>query len=584
MTADTRQRRVAFLLVLTLGGMLATMAAYLVYLGIVASGPLAARASRQQHMRIPIPPLRGNILDARLRVLAGSLETKSVFADPKMVADPWEAARRVAPLVGLTPDEVYRKLSESPAGRFVWLKRRVSAETAEAVRRLDLDGIALTSEGARTYPNGSLAAHVLGFVGVDEQGLEGLERLFDQRLRGTAGEAYVLADRQRRPIWIESDNYRAAEDGQHLVLTIDATIQGVVEEALAETFTKFRAAGACAIVMDPKTGAILAMANRPTCDPNRYGDFPVDARRNRSITDTFPPGSNCKPIFASVALEAGVVRFDEIIDCENGYWAAANLHDAGHGYGNLTVEQVLEKSSNIGMAKIGVRMGNERLHDALVRFGYGRKTGVWLPGEASGLVFPLSRWTKLSTTRMPFGQEFTATPLQMITAFAAIANGGTLLRPKILRGVLDRRGQVVVDLSAPDVVGRAISAETARALVDRALVGVVEEGTGKACRIPGYRIFGKTGTAQKIDPATRSVSHDRYMGSFLAGAPAENPQIVVLVVVDEPSKGLGYYGGTVAAPAAKKILQESLSYLGIPPGPTAPPTLTSRTVRRDVTH
>ncbi len=639
MTLETRQRRVAAVLTFGLWAMLAALAGFLVYIGVVSAAPLAARASRQHHMRIPIQPLRGTIVDARLRVLAGSQETQSVFADPKVVADPVDAATKVAPVLGLDRDEVYRRLTEDagvryvwlrrgvtpetadavrglrlkgvaivPDGdrtsvvadaktvtnvrtaassvssvlgldarevqrqlidaagpRFVWLSRRVSRETADAVRKLDIDGLELAPEGVRHYPNGSLAAHVLGFVGGEEQGLEGLERLFNDRLAGKPGEMYVLADRKRRPIWIEPDNYVQAEDGQHLVLTIDATIQAVAEKALAETCTQFRAASGTAIVMDPKTGGILALANVPTYDPGRYGDFPVDARRNRAVTDTFPPGSSGKPFVAVKALEAGVVHFGEVIYCEEGYWAAAKLHDAGHSYGNLTFEQGLHKSSNIMMGKLGLRLGNERLHAALQAFGFGRASGVWLPGEAPGLVYPLAGWSKLSTTRVPFGQEYAVTPLQLVTAFAAFANGGKLMRPKILRSVLDSRGRVAVDLSEPEVVGQAMSPEAARQMIDKVLLGVVEEGTGKKGAIPGYQVFGKTGTAQKIDPGTRAVSHSRYLGTFLSGAPARDPRAVVLVAVNEPDKAIGYYGGTVAAPAAAKILEKTLTYLGVPP-------------------
>jgi cell division protein FtsI/penicillin-binding protein 2 len=585
-TIEPRQRRVAALLVAALGAMLVALAGYLAYILIVGSERLSAIAYDQQHMRVPIQASRGNILDSRLRVLAGSVETRSVFADPKCIRDLGDAATRVGRILSIPPEEVLRKLTakhpDERGGRFVWLARRVSPETAEAIERLNLRGIAMTCEGVRHYPNGSLASHVLGCVGAEEQGLDGLEGLFDGRLRGCDGEAMVLADRSRKPIWTEAGQYTPAIDGQQLVLTIDATIQAAAEAAITEARQKFRAASASAIVMDPRTGAILAMANVPTFDPNRYADFPVDSRRNRCVTDTFPPGSSCKPFVAAGALEAGAVHFGEVIYCENGYWAAANLHDAGHSYGNLTFEQGIEKSSNIMMGKLGVRLGNARLYHCLQAFGFGHRTGAWLPGESSGVVFPLNKWTKLSTTRVAFGQEFAATPLQMITAFAAIANRGRLVRPKILRGVLDSRGQTVEDLSDAEVVGQAISEKTARDMIDRALVGVIEEGTGTACKIPGFRIFGKTGTAQKIDPETRTVSHTRFMGSFLAGAPAQNPQVVVVVMVNEPDKSIGYYGGTVAAPAAKKILEQALPYLGVSPTETVTGKPVTHLVRQGV--
>lgn len=559
---------------LSLGTMLAALAGYLLYIQIYSADTLSALASKQQHMRIPLLPQRGQILDVRLRPLAASIETPSVFADPKVVRDPLDAAAKVAPLLGVPAEEIYRKLAaeldKDPPGRFVWIARRVSPDAAEAVRRLGVAGFGTVSEGMRTYPNGTLAAHILGCVGTDEQGLDGLEMLFNERLSGHKGEAFVLTDRSRRPIWTEPEHFTPAEDGQHIVLTIDATIQAAAEAAIEEVWKKYEATSASAIVIDPKTGAILAMANVPTFDPNHYNQSPVEARRNRAITDPSPPGSSGKPFFAAVGLEAGVTHFGEVTFCENGYWAAAKMHDAGHSYGNLTLEMILIHSSNIGMAKLGVRMGNERLHGVLDSFGFGRKTGIWLPGESSGLVWNLKRWTSLSTTRIPIGQEFSATPLQMASAFAAIANHGVLLRPRIIRGVLDNRGQAALEPVEPEVVGQAVDAKIAQQLIDRALVGVVEEGTGTKCQIPGYRIFGKTGTAQKIDPETHTISSTRYMGAFLCGVPADDPKIVVVVMVDEPKKSLGYYGGTVAAPAAKRILEQTLPYLGIPPSEPVP--------------
>ena len=576
------------MLTVSLGAILAALGGYLLWIQAFSSEDLSSKAFKQQHMRVPLIPVRGAILDRYLRVLARSLDTQSVFADPKVVADPDEVAAKVAPLLGLPPDEVLEKIEaerrKDPPGRFVWLARRVPPETAEAVCRLGLAGIATVTEGTRVYPNGMLAAHVLGYCGSEEQGLDGLEMLFDDRLRGIKGEAYILADRRRRPLWTDAEHFTPAQDGQDLVLTIDATIQAAAEEAIAEACEKFHAVSVSAIVIDPRTGAILAMANVPTFDPNRYGEFPVESRRNRAVTDPSPPGSSCKPFFAAWALEAKVTHFGETIFCENGYWAAARMHDAGHSYGSLTFEQILEKSSNIGMAKLGTRLGNRRLSEALEAFGFGHRTGVWLPGESAGLVFPLRKWTSLSTTRIPIGQEFAATPIQMITAFAAIANRGKLMRPRIVRGVLNGRGLPALDPVESEVIAQAIDARTARQLIDRALVGVVEEGTGTSCRIPGYRIFGKTGTAQKIDPETRAVSTTRYMGAFLAGAPAEGPKVVVAVMVDEPQKSLGYYGGTVAAPAAKKILEQALPYLGIAPTESVPEHRDARLVGSTVTN
>jgi len=564
MASPTRQHRTALVLTAALAVLFVALAGHLVYIYAESAGGLAERATRQHHMRYPLPATRGRILDARLRVLAGSEACESVFADPKIVEDADRVARQMAEVLGLDRETLYRQLAENPDGRFVWLARRVPAATAEAVRRLGIPGVGLVTEGRRTYPNGMLAAHIIGCVGVDEQGLEGLECLFDERLSGRPGEAYALADRHRHPIWMQPDQFTPSQDGQHLVLTLDAFIQAAAEKALEEACREFHAASGSVVVMDPKTGDVLAMANVPTYDPARYTGFEVDARRNRAVTDTFPPGSSGKPFVAAKALEAGVTRFGEVIFCENGYWPEARLHDAGHAYGNLTFELGIIKSSNIMMGKLGLRLGNERLHAALTDFGFGRRTGVWAPGEAPGLVFPLRRWTRLSTTRVPFGQEYAVTTLQMAVAFSAFGNGGKVLRPRILRGVLDSRGRVVARLTEPEVVGQAMRPETARRMVDQALVGVIEEGTGKRGQVPGYRVFGKTGTAQKIDPETGAISHSRYVAWFLAGAPAEDPRLVLAVAVNEPDRSIGYYGGTVSAPVAKQILEAALPYLGVP--------------------
>jgi len=584
--SQTRQRRVALLMGWALGAMLLALAGRLIYIYVVSSEPLTRYAYLQHHMRMPIQPTRGMILDTKFRTLAGTSEVYSVFADPKLVEDAGDAAARLAPILKVNPDEIFRKINDKMDGdterRFVWLARRLPPEVKQRLKELDLAGIATVSEGKRQYPNGALAAHVIGCVGNEQQGLEGLERSFEDRLCGKEGEAMVLTDSRRRPIWSDPATYVPPVDGQNLVLTLDAVLQSVAEDAVHEAREKYRAKSACAIAMDPQTGAILAMANDPTYEPARYTEFPVDARRNRSLTDTFPPGSAAKPFLVVAALDANVVHYGQVFYCEDGYWADAKLHDAGHHYGNLTLEQILIKSSNIGMAKVGIRLGNTKLYEALVRSGFGKATGLMLPGEADGRVIPLAKWTRLSTTRVPFGQEFTTTPLQLVTAFAGIANGGKMMKPKILRGVLDSRGKVVTDLSEPEPAGQICDPKTARSIIDKALLEVVDEGTGKIARIPGYKVFGKTGTAQSVDPGG-GISHSRYFGAFLGGVPADKPAIVCVVVVQEPDPKIGYYGGTVAAPAVKMILEEALQYYGIPPTEPVDEKATARLVHSTVT-
>jgi cell division protein FtsI/penicillin-binding protein 2 len=573
-TTESYQRRTSHILVVSLVSMLAALGGYLAYIEIVSAPALQALAARQQYMRMPLTARRGPIFDRNLRQFAGSAEVPSIFIDPKAVRDPAEVASALAPLLKENADELYRTLvekqAEDPPCRFLCPKswHQVSPETAEAIRRLNLTGVGTFIEGKRSYPNGSLASHGVGFVGFDQRGLAGIELVFDKRLAGKNGEAYVMADVRRRPMWTDPDHFTPAQDGQGIVLTIDATIQAITEEAIDEAWKKFRAVSVTGIVMDPKTGEVLAMANVPTYDPNHYADYPEASRRNRAVTDPQPPGSSCKPFFTAVAVEKGITRLDEVFFCENGYWAEAKLHDT-HAHGNLTASKILEVSSNIGEAKIGSRMGNELEYLVLKVFGFGRKTGIWLPGESNGVVHPLPQWGKLSTTRIPIGQEFTATPLQMITAFAAIANQGKMMQPYIVRGVLDNCGESALDPVEPKVVGQPISARTARDLIDHALISVVEEGTAKGVRIPGYALFAKTGTAQKIDPETKAVSKTRYVGSLLCGAPAEDPRVVVLVTVDEPDRALGYYGAAVAGPAVKKIMEQTLPYLQVAPKETS---------------
>lgn len=568
MTSEQYQRRTARALVISLGAMLAALAAYLAYIEVFSSSALQALAAHQQSMRMPLEPRRGSIFDKDLRQLVGTIEVPTIFVDPQAVRDPSEVAAALAPLLKENPDELYRMLvekqAEDPPCRFVCPKswHRVSPETAQAIRRLDLHGVGTFNEGMRIYPNGSLAAHVVGFVGGDQTGLAGIELIFNPRLAGKRGEAYIIADRQRRPLWTDPEHFTPAEDGQSIVLTIDATIQAATEEAIDEAWKKFKAVSVVGIVMDPKTGNILAMANVPTYDPNHYQDFPPASLRNRAVSDPQPPGSSCKPFFAGWAVQEGIARYDEVFFAENGYWPAAKMHDT-HAHGSITLAQGLILSSNIVLAKLGVRLGNEREMEVLQAFGFGHKTGIWLPGESNGVVHPLPTWTSLSTTRMPIGQEFTATPIQLITAFAAIANQGKMMRPRIVRGVLDTRGESALDPVEPEVIGQPLTAKGARELIDRALIGVVEEGTAKSARIPGYTLFAKTGTSQKIDPETRSVSKTRYMGALLCGAPADDPKVVVLVMVDEPDRSLGYYGAAVAGPAVKKIMEQTLPYLGV---------------------
>lgn len=593
----------------------AGLTGWLVAIQIRSGDKLSRRTERQHTVRRRIVPFRGAIVDRFGRPLAMTTDAYLAFADPKIIhqeerprsaADASSAAvlpqgdvdrrstaaalagltaaeridasyarnrarvaRRVGPLLGIEVAEIEALIAADPHKRFVRLKRGVDRPTREAVEALGERGIGFQAEGRRQYPAGTLAAHLVGEVGADNQeGLAGLEYRFDEVLRGSPGSRTVVVDGRRRAVWIRPDDYRPARDGQLLVTTIDLTIQSFAERALARAVDKFKAKGGSVLVMDPASGEILALANYPTFDPARYNEAEPYALRNRMLTDPYEPGSTFKCFVATAALQAGVVRPNEKIFCHNGSVVIRGRHLRDHHpFGTLTFQEIVIRSSNIGMAIIGQRMGNRRLYEAVRRFGFGRRTGISLPGESPGLVYPLDEWSKWSATSIPMGYEILVTPLQLVTAFSAIANGGLLMKPRIVRYTCGPDRTVVRDTSAPIVVRRVMSEEISRFMRHQVLREVVRSprGTGKRVRIPGYRVFGKTGTSKKRDPNGPGYSDRLYVGSFIGGVPLENPRIVAMVLIDEPEKSIGYYGGTIAGPAVREILARSLGYLNVPP-------------------
>jgi cell division protein FtsI (penicillin-binding protein 3) len=575
---------------------------WLVAIQLRRGDALSRLAVRQQTRGVPIQAFRGPVLDRRGRSMATTIPAWSVYADPKLIlktrsphwrvgpadGDPTAsfvandygtspAAQRLATALGLEPETIEEAIDRNAQRRFVWLRRRVDRPTRDAVdalriptktrrgiRQRPIFGMGIKADGRRRYPNGSLASHVLGTVGSELQGTRGLEFLFNERLSGTAGHRLVRVDghRDRRPVWISPGDYHPAVDGQLLVLTLDLTIQMFVEEALQETVEHFKAKGASAVVMDPRTGDVLALANYPTFDPQRPEGAEKYDLRNRVLTDPYEPGSTFKAIIASAALDEGVVRRGEKIFCHNGTHTinGRTLRDVTPRDW-LPFELIVAKSSNIGMSIIGERMGAERLHRSMIRFGFGQPTGILLPGESGGDVKDLSDWSAWSRTSVPMGYEVLVTPLQMVTAFSAIANGGTLLKPRIIRYAYSPDRRCVADLSEPVVVRRVLRQETADYMRRKVLRRVITEGTGRKANIPWVKVFGKTGTAHKTSPRG-GYDDDRIFGSFIGAAPLENPRVVVMVVVDEPDRSIGRYGGTVSAPAVRRILEKTLAYLG----------------------
>jgi cell division protein FtsI (penicillin-binding protein 3) len=503
-------------------------------------------------------------------LLAGSADARSVYADPAILRreDPrGSALARISRALGLDPAAVRRKLGRG--SRFVFLARRVSPGEADAVERIVKDhrlrGVALVAETRRYYPKLELASQLLGVVGDDGNGLEGVELASDDLLAGAPAKVPSLRDGVGRTVLAGDPSASREREGARVELTIDQGLQLATERALARACLGARAAAGMAVALDPRTGEVLAMASWPPHNPN--APRKANELRNRAVADAFEPGSTMKAFTIAGALDRRAVTPLDPIDCGNGSLAvgAHVIHDH-EGMGWAGPSRILAASSNVGAAKIGARLGKERLHDVLVGFGFGERPGSGLPGEAKGsLPFPRA---DITLATQSFGQGLTASPLQVTAAMAALANGGTLLRPRLVKRVVDTATGEVLDEPGPEVVRRAVSPETA-ATVSRWLVGVVEDpkGTGKRARLDGWRVAGKTGTAQKADPVTGGYSTDRRFSSFVGFAPAESPRVVVGIFVDEPKGDV--YGGEVAAPAFREVVEYAMKMLGVPPAGVA---------------
>ncbi|HLG21858.1 MAG TPA: penicillin-binding protein 2, partial [Candidatus Manganitrophaceae bacterium] len=523
------------------------------------------RAERQHEKNLSIEAERGAIYDRNGNVLAMSVEVPSVYAIPAAVRDPVGASRRLAPLLGYDPKTLAQKLRGEKG--FVWLGRKLNPERVSQIGKYKIDGIGIVMESQRFYPKRALFGHLLGFAGVDNQGLEGIERKYDDLLRGERGWLVVERDAYGKPVFPKGFDYIAPSRGKDLYLTVDEVIQYISERELDRMIEKSRAKGGAVIVMDPWTGAILSMAVRPRFNPNAVGGSAPAEWRNRAITDAYEPGSTFKIVTAAAALEEKVVEMDEMIDCEEGAYAVQGtvIHDHEPA-GVIPFWQVISKSSNVGTVKVAERLGEERLAAYARAFGFGERLGIDLSGESPGLLRPTAQWSKRSLASVAIGQEVGVTPLQMATAASAVANGGWLMTPHLIREAREpRAGGVqhaalgrVVRRAAPQARRRAISEETARELTRILQEVVSKSGTGPLAAIPGYAVAGKTGTAQKIDPATGRYSTDRFVSSFVGFVPADDPVVTILVMVDEPEGEA--WGGSVAAPVFSAIGAETLRY------------------------
>ena len=548
------QRRLGILFAVFLG-LLALAALRTAWMGLVRGDDLQAAAATQQVSTVVLPAQRGSIRDRHGVELAVSEPAADVAATPYLVEDAAKAAERLAPLLGRPADEVLRDLSRRDTG-FVYLARKLPAERARKVEALEIAGLQLVPGTRREYPRTWLASQVLGTVGTDGEGLSGLEYAHDRLLRGRDGERRFVKDALGDTISVQDTE--PEEPGRDVTLTLDAAIQGKVEEVLQDVGQRFQPKGATALVLDPRSSEVLAMANWPRVDANDVAGAPPFATQNRAVGEVYEPGSTFKVVTVAGALEDGVVEPDTDFDLAPTITVADRTIGESHdrGYENMTVSEILAQSSNVGTVRVGQRLGARRFDGWVRRFGFGRPTGIDLPGEERGLVLPLERYSGSSMGNLPIGQGEAVTPVQLAAAYAAIANGGILRPPRILRDVEGR--------PAPRPAGRRIvSAETA-AQVRTMLEGVVRAGgTATEAAIPGYALAGKTGTANKVDEATGEYSKERYVASFAGFAPARDPQLLVIVSIDEPRGTI--WGGEVAAPAFQQIAQFALTYLRIPP-------------------
>ncbi|HEY1583895.1 MAG TPA: penicillin-binding protein 2 [Chthoniobacterales bacterium] len=542
----------------------------LIYLQMVEHKYYSELAAEKNVGRDIIPAERGAIFDAQNEILAQNVPVATIVADATLVNDTATLIPILAERLKLSPNELEEKIASGR--RYIVLKREVPEEEARSLeaelRTARLRGIRCERGTIRVYPNGPMLCHVVGFTDVNQHGIQGVEASMEQYLRGEDGYRYIERDAQGREIVLYRGLEHAPRNGFQVHLTIDLHLQTIIENELDDAVRQYSPEKATIILMRPQTGEILAMANRPNYDLNLRSEAKPEQKKNRAIIDMMEPGSTFKIVTAAAALNEQKVRLDSMIYCENGVWnfGGRPLHDHGHkGYGELSVQDILVHSSNIGAAKMAVMLGEQKFYEYIRRFGFGDRTGIELPGEIGGVIHPPKTWSKISITRIPMGQEVGVTPLQMIVAMSTIANGGKLIQPRIVKSIVDDQGNAISVLR-PTVVRRVVSAETASRIA-YALRGVVSKrGTAAEAAVPGFTISGKTGTAQKASP-NGGYEPDKYVVSFSGFLPSENPAFVGLVVLDDAhtkDPNLNY-GGTVAGPIFSRVAEKAARYLDLEP-------------------
>jgi cell division protein FtsI (penicillin-binding protein 3) len=533
-------------------------------LQVLQAETMMQKARRQHEKTITLDSNRGAIFDRQGKPLALNLDVPSVYATPSSLDNPTRVARQLAQVLGVPREPLEKRLRTERD--FVWIQRKIDDSQVERLNDLALPGVGVMVEARRFYPKGTLLAHVLGFAGIDSQGLEGLENGYDEHLRGQVRRVVLQRDALGRVIIPESQRKSQPLSGHAISLTIDEVIQYIAEQALEQTVRNTKARGGTVLVMAPKTGQMLAWALRPTFDPNHIHQASPERWRNRGVTDPYEPGSTLKVVLAAAALELNRVTPDTLLYAGDGEIPISGtvIHDHEKA-GWVTFREAIQRSSNVAFVKMSWELGREQVYQFLRTFGFGEKTGIDLPGESIGILRRPDQWSQRTLPSLAIGQEIAVTPLQLLTAVSAVANEGWLMRPFLVREISDHQGRSVWE-HVPHIRRRPISAETAKTVTDL-LVNVVDRGTGKRAAIPGYRVAGKTGTAQKVDPATGTYSSTKFVGSFVGFVPAEDPQLAILVMIDEPQGPA--WGGVVAAPVFRKVAEQALRYLSVAPGEEA---------------
>lgn len=547
----------------------------------VLQGDKLMRLGQRQHLKEWIVlPKRGALFDRSGEPLALSMESQSVYARPRRIHDPDKLSQTLARILNMRAVEVKEKITA--AKPFVWVRRQVSSAEAEKIQTLNAEGIGMFYEPNRHYPQGQLAGQVIGFVGRDSEGLEGVELRYNDFIRGETGSSVAERDALGRRVLVGGVAGLHIPPGSDIHLTLDTAIQHMAEKELEASISKYRAKAGVAIVVEPFTGEVLALANYPSFDPNNYSKHSAEQRRNRAVTDSFEPGSTFKTILAAAALEEGVVGKDDLFYCEMGKYSYAGriIHDT-HPHGWLPFSKILQVSSNIGFTKVAEKLKKDRFFAYIHKFGFGQTTGIDVPGEVPGLLRRPEKWAGIDLATHGFGQGISTTPMQLVMAYAAIANGGFLMRPYLMRRAVGPKGEMVSE-NQPQVVRRVISEKTATLLASMLRDVTNEGGTGMMANVDGFEVAGKTGTAQKADPVNGGYAAKKRVASFVGFVPANKPRLVALVLIDEPA--VNVYGGVVAAPVFRNIAQGALRHLAVAPQQMAPIPAAPRQPESSIRH